>query len=102
MSSVAETSTLLQSPWITRPIRLRFLLGEIYLFSVEFASKVANVYFADIAPTMSEPCPPPEEFQKQIALVFYPSHPVKERLPRLTLSQGLIRYVPTQYERYWV
>ena len=88
--------------WTPGSARLKFLLGEVPLGSVSFPSLILDVHFTALVGGPPEPALPFDRFPPRIAVLKVPSYPVPERLPRLSLLPGAIRYVPSQYQRHYV
>ncbi len=89
-------------PWMSSPVRLSYLLGEIRLGTVSLPSLVHQAHFTELIGDPPGPGLPLEGFPDGVEVVEIPSCPVEGRLPRLTLLPGAIRYVPSQYQRFYV
>jgi CelD/BcsL family acetyltransferase involved in cellulose biosynthesis len=87
---------------VARPARLKFLAGEIPLGSLSFPSVELDGPFDAREGAEAGPAPPFDRFPDGVEVVKVPSLPISERLPRLTLLPGCIRYVPAQYRRFVV
>ena len=85
-----------------RTVRLKFLLGELPLFSVAFELCVLSTHFTRLGRSPEEtlgalvPTVPPADG------ILLRSHPVAERLPRVSRAEEFVRYVPSQYERRYI
>ncbi len=88
--------------WTAQIVPLDFRLGEVTLFSVESRLHVRNAEFLGAAGEGEEPGEPGPALLADSQGVLIRSHPVAERLPRLARLGHTIRYVPSQYERYYV
>ncbi len=87
--------------WVERPVRLKFALGEVSLFTTTFPFLVYDAHFTELTTDLDEPRPPLDAFPgARGALVR--SHPVEADLPRVSRVRDLLRYVPNQYDRYYV
>jgi CelD/BcsL family acetyltransferase involved in cellulose biosynthesis len=92
----------MKSIWTERLIKLKFQLGEISLFSVTFPALVLNTHFTKLTSHLTELRPPFEEFSSKLEVIVMRSHPIEEELPRLSLTSRSLRYVPAQYNRYYI
>jgi CelD/BcsL family acetyltransferase involved in cellulose biosynthesis len=88
--------------WVPQPARLKFRLGEWRFGSVEFPSLVHNAHFTRLMDSCAEPALPFERFPRGLRAVKIPSLPVRQQQRRLTLTRRTIRYVPSQYQRYYI
>jgi hypothetical protein len=85
-----------------------FKLGEINLFNADFDLWVSNIHFTR-AKTSTLTDPNNEIFtssilpldSKKASGVFFSSYPTNEILPKLSLYDGRICYVPSQYRRFY-
>jgi CelD/BcsL family acetyltransferase involved in cellulose biosynthesis len=82
-----------------RTVRLKFLLGELPLFSVGFELCVLSTHFTRLGRNPEETRDALEPTADGILLR---SHPVAERLPRVSRKDEFVRYVPSQYERRYI
>jgi hypothetical protein len=89
-------------PWVTGATRLKFLLGEVPLGAVTFPCLTLDAYVTDLLGGPPEPILLFDRFPPAVAVLKAPSYPVPARLPRLSRLPGMIRYVPSQYRRYYV
>src|SRR5437763_16124696 len=83
----------------TKPVRLRFLLGEIPLFKVALTLVVHKTHFTKL-PNATDvlsfsSTDPPSAAQG----FMIRSHMVQQDMPRLSLLTDSISYVPAQYQR---
>jgi hypothetical protein len=86
--------------WVAKPLQLKFLFGELHLFTVSFPSLNLERHFTALT---REPAPLPfEAFSRGLDVLQIRSYPTQEPLPRLTLLPQAIRYVPQQYRRYYI
>jgi len=91
----------LDGGWTAKQGDLRFLLGEIPLFAVKFPLLIQETHFTKLlnAPDRKisiEALPPATEG------FLIRSQPVQQTLPRLSLFPDAIRYIPSQYERFYI
>jgi len=82
-----------------RTVRLKYLLGEWPLFSVGFELCVLSTHFTRLGRIPEETRGALEPTADGILLR---SHPVAERLPRVSRAGEFVRYVPSQYERRYI
>jgi CelD/BcsL family acetyltransferase involved in cellulose biosynthesis len=91
-----------EGSWRTKPVKLRFTLGEVTLFSYHVQLAVLDVQFTDLADDAFsswsnwQDAPPPADG------ILILSQPIASRLPRLTYYPHAIRYVPFQYQRFYL
>ncbi len=88
--------------WVVRPILLRFNLGEVTLFSVRFKLAVLDAHFTELGENEFCTWPGWEGVPSSAEGALVRSQPIGERLPRLTATPDAIRYVPAQYQRYYM
>ncbi len=88
--------------WITRQVPLKYLLGELPLFVVEFPALVLEAHFTALTTDLNQTKPPFDRFSKEVEAFLIRSHPVDRELPRLEYLPQAIRYVPAQYHRYYI
>ena len=98
-STDQETSNL---SWAKRTIQLKFEIGEIPLFSIEFPAWVLDIHFTKLSGdfTGARPTIAPPVSSRDVMVIR--SHPIHGRLQRFTLLADSYRYVPAQYCRYYV
>jgi hypothetical protein len=104
-SKVVETTVgekVMDELWVSKPIRLKFLLGEIPLFTVKLPALVYNAHFSNLTSDPDKLQPPFERFSSGLEAILVRSHPVERELTRLDSSARAIRYVPSQYQRYYI
>lgn len=87
--------------WVQRRLGLRYFLGELPLFQVNFNLARLDRHFSELTDT------PDESLVRWDALgpvegVLYRSHPVGSDMPSLKRLPQAIRYVPVQYEHYYL
>jgi hypothetical protein len=89
--------------WKPVSLRLEYQLGEMPVLRLPLrALTISGGSLDGEVPAGDGPRPPDDlrSGKKDAALVS--SLPIADKLPRLSLHQGLIRYVPAQYRRYYV
>ena len=98
-STNQETSKL---SWAKRTIQLKFEIGEIPLFSIEFPAWVLDIHFTKLSGdfTGARPTIAPPVSSRDVIVIR--SHRIDERLQRFTFLANSYRYVPAQYCRYYV
>ncbi len=85
--------------WITRPVPLRFRVGEITLLRRTLRLYEYVRPFATLAEHDGAWAPPPDALPDDVDGTLVRSQPVAAPLPRITRQDGWLRYVPQQYER---
>ena len=88
--------------WQPNRVRFRFLLGEFSLFSFSFPLLVLDAHFTELEAGSSEVKLNLRELQPDVKGILIPSQPVRERLRRISVLADSIRYVPAQYQRFYV
>lgn len=88
--------------WVSKPVPLAFLIGEMRLFAVSFPGVWLNANFSELTSDLSDPLPPLERFSPSLDAALVPAHPVEAKIPRLSFTAHSIRYVPAQYLRYYI
>ena len=87
--------------YVTKRIPLKFSLGEYRLFSVELSLLVSTAYFLD-GNAQREPNVSAEALADDVDGVLFRSHPIAKHLSRLSFGNCMIRYVPSDYKRFYV
>lgn len=88
--------------WKKRTLPFRFRLGEITLFSVAADLNVCAMDFLELRHGNSCHTNMPEIIPDGIDGYLIHSMPVEERLLRVDRTDRRIRYIPRQYERYYI
>jgi CelD/BcsL family acetyltransferase involved in cellulose biosynthesis len=88
-------------PWIETSTSLKFRLGEITLFSVDFPCLALQAHFTTLTSEPMDASPPFESFSRGVEALMMQGHPIKEALPVLTRLASAIRYVPSQYRNHY-
>jgi hypothetical protein len=90
------------SDWVRQRVPFRFRIGEMTLFPVHRTLLMYNAtqealeqQFADIEPSTGSDFAGLDGFLVR-------SQPVRAQLPRVSRRGGSIRYVPREYERYYI
>ena len=87
--------------WAISSVELTYRLGELTLGSVAFCMRALETHFTalpdDVYEGASEQLATPE-----VEGILLRSCPVSRRLSRLSWTGRALRYVPMQYERYYV
>ena len=89
--------------WKAVSLRLEYQLGEMPFLRLPLRGLTTSGGALDGGAQFGDGPRPPDELRagtKDAALVS--SLPITEALPRLSVQDGLIRYVPAQYKRYYV
>ncbi|MFH2002365.1 MAG: GNAT family N-acetyltransferase [Planctomycetota bacterium] len=88
--------------WETRLVPLNFRVGEITLFRTRLPFKVCGLHFAEMQKYEDLLMVSATAFTHGTAGTLLRSKPVEGRLSRIQWRAGAIRYVPSQYKRYYV
>jgi hypothetical protein len=88
--------------WAIRRVGLRYHLGERKLFEVGLRLAVNTTHFTAIPENTYLTLTDWSGLPTDIDGVLVRSQPVTERLPRFTRQGKVIRYVPQQYQRYYM
>jgi CelD/BcsL family acetyltransferase involved in cellulose biosynthesis len=88
--------------WNVRPVWLRYTLGELKLFTARFEMAVLDVHFTELGKIGLIDWSGWSQLPASPDGVLIRSHPVSERLPRYTTFADALRYVPAQYERFYM
>ena len=88
--------------WTEKSLNLKFQLGEVTLFSWSSPALVLKKHFTEIPDDPMAPYPPFELFSKTQEVIAIYSHPIANNMPQLSILPHAIRYVPSQYNRYWI
>jgi len=88
--------------WSERNVDLRFVLGEFTLGTWRLRGLVQSQHFLRLTGLDANPPLPFSRFPPGIDVVKLPSHPITDRLRRWTVLPEAIRYVPDQYQRYYI
>ena len=84
-----------------KTVALKFRLGEFVFFSARFSGFVRDSVLAMAA----RECVEPDELAvllREVDVVYTPSYPVGAQLPRLSAYGDAFRYVPVQYDRFYI
>ena len=88
--------------WKKRTLPFRFRLGEVTLFSVAADLNVCTLDFLELRDGKNCSAEIPETIPRDVDGYLIRSMPVAEELPRLDSTRHSIRYIPRQYERYYI
>lgn len=98
----------MNSEFQLKNLLIDFKLGEINLFNAAFDLWVSNIHFTRVNATslvvpskgiLSDDKMP--SVSKKASGVFFSSHPTSGLLPKMSFCEGHIRYVPSQYRRFY-
>lgn len=81
--------------------RLKFLLGEFSLFSVDLHFLEYDRHFLEIDRGIEE-VELPRDDDPRISGIYFSSFPIQHPLPLLSFSRGRLRYCPFQYTRHYI
>jgi CelD/BcsL family acetyltransferase involved in cellulose biosynthesis len=87
--------------YVTNLVPLPFALGELRLFSADLSLSEYTTHFSDCDPRF-EPNILADALKDGADGVLFRSHPIGKRLSRLSLSDGMLRYVPSAYRRFYI
>jgi hypothetical protein len=87
--------------WAETSTSLKFRLGELTLFSVDFPCLALMAHFTRLGCDPMQPRPPFERFSSGIEVAMMRAHPIENELPLLSRLPEAIRYVPSQYRHYY-
>lgn len=104
MDRIAQAGSprLPSEPWTEQEVTWTYRLGELSLFSVPFRLLVHRGHFSEVAPEPNGPVAPRGLVTSAVDGALMRSRPISKRLPRMAFVEGLLRYSPAQYRRYWV
>lgn len=88
--------------WSRQTISFTNRLGEIKLFAWQLPAYVLRTHFTQLPENPVIPSELPEWFAHSLDVVVMRSHPLTAPLPRLSMLPQAIRYIPANYQRYWV
>lgn len=89
--------------WFKQSISFTTRLGEISLFTWPLDAYVLKAHFTKLSAHPTIPAELSALFKDSVDVVVMRSHPVNTPLlPRLSILPQAIRYVPANYQRYWV
>lgn len=88
--------------WITGRTGLRFLFGEFAIATIRFSCLIAGKHFTEYLGRTTILPEPPDGWRRKAFSVKFPSHPVEQKLSRIKIAQGCIRYVPQGYKRFYI
>src|SRR5689334_11919004 len=95
--SSCSPALLFDSSWTPKRAQLRFLVGEIPLFTLELPLLVQETHFTKHLAESGTADFRASDLPVSIRGFLIRSRPVTQRLPRISISSGFIRYVPAQY-----
>src|SRR2546425_3483870 len=88
--------------WFEKRVRLKFSFGGILLHSAWFDALVLDEHLANLGSDPADPCPSFEGIPRGICAALISSHPIREQLARVALVRGTVRYVRSQYRRFYI
>jgi hypothetical protein len=88
--------------WAVRKVWLRYRLGERKLFDVVLRMAVNTAHFTELPENAYGTFSDWASLPPDVDGALIRSQPVTERLPRFTRQGKVIRYVPAQYQRYYM
>lgn len=98
----ADARDIYENRWNVRPVWLRYTLGELKLFTAKFEMAVLDVHFMELAEHGFIDWQGWANFPSCPDGILVRSHPVNARLSQTEFSSDAIRYVPAQYERFYM
>jgi CelD/BcsL family acetyltransferase involved in cellulose biosynthesis len=88
--------------WTERTMTFRYQLGEVVFFSQRVKVAVLDRSFLELGSHPEALAPPVAGFGRHVQCFVVLSHPIASALPPLALAQGMLRFVPIQYQRCYV
>lgn len=88
--------------WSKRNIKLRFNLGDLVIFKKQLHFIVNDTHFTELTTNLAQEEISFNQLSSQVQGILIRSHPIEKELPRLIFSNKLIRYIPWQYNRYFI
>lgn len=88
--------------WIKKSIPLKYLLGEIPICKFSLPAIVFAGHFSTLNENPDEQSLPLDSLSANTEAVLIRSHPIEDKLPKYSSSKRYIRYVPAQYQRYYI
>jgi len=88
--------------WVQKCVPIKFRLGEINLFSVNLVLKVSALDFTQLQELGRNAGEPGDKLALHEYGFLIQSLPITSQLPRISWLSRTIRYVPQQYERYYI
>jgi CelD/BcsL family acetyltransferase involved in cellulose biosynthesis len=91
-----------QDRWITKRFGLRYFLGEVPLFQVNFRLARLDAHFTELPTVPDESRIRWEALPAGVDGVLYRSHPIEGEMVRLRRLKTAIRYAPIQCEHFYL
>lgn len=88
--------------WNEKPVKLKFLLGEIPLFSVRLSMLTLDSHFTELLGNGEQAAMSMEQVPSTADGFLVRSLPAGESLPRLRVLPDSLQYVPAQYQRFYL
>jgi len=88
--------------WKPAPLPFEFRVGELGLAKVTLRGLVYQGLFGDPSFPVGGPPPPAALLDGTVEAALVYSAPIPEPLPRLARHDRVLRYVPSQYRRYFL
>lgn len=85
-----------------KPVGLRFFLGDIFLFQVNFNMKRVNSHFTELKEHPDDSQVNLSEMPPSVEGVLIRAHPIAQDIPRVQRLGKMIRYAPIQCNHYFV
>jgi CelD/BcsL family acetyltransferase involved in cellulose biosynthesis len=92
----------MSTEWTYREVPIRFQLSDKTLFAHKISLQVREIGLIDEIAAVADPRPPTEPMNSESQGFMVRSLPVIAALPRLERTGDYLRYVPTQYRRYYI
>lgn len=92
---------MVEDEWQNSSFTLKFRLGETSLFSFDFPALILQNHFLN-SPATTLSSPPFSRLTGATQALLMRSYAVEQSLPRLQFFERAIRYVPSQYRRYYI
>jgi CelD/BcsL family acetyltransferase involved in cellulose biosynthesis len=92
----------LSTKWVYRQVPVKFQLSDKTLLAPTIGLQVREIGLIENMVPVAEPMPPTDQLEIGSQGFLIRSMPVAEVLPKLRRCGDFLRYVPSQYPRYYV
>jgi hypothetical protein len=92
----------LTTRWIYRQVPIKFQLSDKTLFAPTIGLQVSEIGLIEEMPPVADPMPPADQLEIGSEGFLIRSLPVTKVLPRFQKCGEYLRYVPSQYLRYYI
>jgi CelD/BcsL family acetyltransferase involved in cellulose biosynthesis len=88
--------------WVLKNKRMKFAFGGFVLYAVRVRALVLNGIFAELPEDPDQTPLPLHDSHTDVRAALILSHPVRQELPGIAFTRDCIRYVPHQYQRFYL